>query len=164
MEKQIKQEEKVVDDLEGNITFWFCFVTIVVTIIAIAVPLFNMSEIKEKQKEVEETQKDFEEKQKDFEEKQKKLEGKLKSSEASYDKVNKQIDSIKTNLSRLEDDSNKYRSQTSIDSAAFTLYMLAEAQNRKSDDPSYYYDQIIDNLNPNRSLEVHKSVVRVVKY
>ena len=164
MEKRIGYGEKFVDDLKGNITFWFCFVTIVVTIIAIAVPLFNMSEIKEKQKEVEEKQKeveetqkdveekqkDVEEKQKDFEEKQKKLEGKLKSSEASYDKVNEQIDSIKTNLSRLEDDSNKLVNQMSIDSAALTLYMLADARN--INDPLFYYDLIIDTLKEFRGI------------
>ncbi|MBP3245956.1 MAG: hypothetical protein J6M59_12790 [Bacteroidaceae bacterium] len=56
IEKKIEHEEKVVDDLKGEITFWFSFVTIVVTILSIGVPLYNMIEIKKKQSEVEDKQ------------------------------------------------------------------------------------------------------------
>ncbi len=60
MENKIKHEKKAVDDLKGEIAFWFSFgsilvtaITMIVAIIAIVVPLYNVSEIKEKQKEVE---------------------------------------------------------------------------------------------------------------
>lgn len=60
MEKKIEHEEKVVDDLKGEITFWFSFVSILVTaitmvvaIIGVVLPFYNMREIKKKQKEVE---------------------------------------------------------------------------------------------------------------
>lgn len=118
IEKKIEHEEKIVDDLKGNITFWFCFVTIVVTIIAIGVPLYNMGEIKDKQKEiedkqkeVEETQKEVEDKQKEIEEKQKKLEEKQKKVEAdlesamnSYNKMKVQIESMNKTVAQAKQD------------------------------------------------------------
>ncbi len=109
IEKKIEHEEKIVDDLKGNITFWFCFVTIVVTIIAIGVPLYNMGEIKDKQKEiedkqkeVEETQKEVEDKQKEIEEKQKKLEEKQKKVEETQKEVEEKQKDFEEKQKKLE--------------------------------------------------------------
>lgn len=60
MKNKIEDEGKTVDDLKGEIAFWFSFgsilvtaITMIVAIIAVVVPLYDKSEIKEKQKEVE---------------------------------------------------------------------------------------------------------------
>ena len=60
MKNKIEDEKKAVDDLKGEIAFWFSFgsilvtaITMIVAIIAVVVPLYNMSEIKNKQKKVE---------------------------------------------------------------------------------------------------------------
>lgn len=67
MKNKIEDEGKTVDDLKGEIAFWFSFgsilvtaITMIVAIIAVVVPLYDKSEIKEKQKEVEEKQKEVE--------------------------------------------------------------------------------------------------------
>ena len=111
MKNKIEDEGKTVDDLKGEIAFWFSFgsilvtaITMIVAIIAIVVPLYNMSEIKEKQQEVEEKQKEVEEKQKKFDEKQKEVEADLKSAMNSYNKMKVQIESINKKVAQAKQD------------------------------------------------------------
>ena len=42
IEKKIEHEEKVVDDLKGEITFWFSFVSILVTAITMVVAIIGV--------------------------------------------------------------------------------------------------------------------------
>lgn len=135
MEKKIEHEEKVVEDLKGNITFWFSFVSILVTaitmivaIIGIALPLYNMSEIKEKQKKVEDDLKSAKE------------QADLATQAASGAKVSSEQVQTQTESVRVLAEQAK---QAADDAQVYVFF--AQALNEKEPSEAIkYYDMIIE--------------------